>query len=172
MYIADLCFFADQKMSFQLTTLVLVLDGSNYQQWASAMQSYLMAQGLWKCVKADCTIPSLGYSTKEEGITDSKGKARAIEVTRMVNQDEVNIWYEAAEKALGSIHLRLVDNIGIQHSEINDPADLWKALLEAHGRPGMAPAFAEFKGAMDAVIPNGSDPSPALGQAPRPFDQP
>jgi hypothetical protein len=68
-------------MSSQLTTLVPVLDGTNYQQWASAMQSYLMAQGLWKCVKSDRTIPSLGYSTKEEEVTDSKGKSRAVEVT-------------------------------------------------------------------------------------------
>jgi hypothetical protein len=149
-------------MSSQLTTLVPVLNGSNYQQWASAMQSYLMAQGLWKCVKADRTISSVGYSTKEEEVTDSKGKARAVDVPRVTNQDEVNSWYEAAEKALGSIRLRLVDNIGIQHSKVNDPANLWKALLEAHGSPGMSRAFSEFKGAMDTVIPNGADPGPAL----------
>jgi hypothetical protein len=69
-------------MSSQLTTLVPVLDRSNYQQWASAMQSYLMAQGLWKCVKPDHTIPSVGYETKEEEVTNTKGKARAVEVTR------------------------------------------------------------------------------------------
>jgi hypothetical protein len=123
-----------------------------------------MAQGLWKCVKPDRAIPSVGYKTKEEEVTDTKGKARAVKVTRTTNQDEVNAWYEAAEKVLGSIRLRLVDNIGIQHSEINDPANLWKALLEAHGNPGMSHAFSKFKGAMDTMIPNGSDPGPALNK--------
>jgi hypothetical protein len=34
--------FADLKMSSQLNTFVPVLDGSNYQQWAAAMQSSLV----------------------------------------------------------------------------------------------------------------------------------
>jgi hypothetical protein len=124
-----------------------------------------MAQGLWKCVKSDRTIPSLGYSTKEEEITDGKGKGKVVEITTVTNQEEINSWYEAAEKALGSIRLRLVDNIGIQHSKINDPANLWKALLEAHGSPGMSRAFSEFKGAMDTVITNGADLGPALAKS-------
>ena len=33
------------KMSSQLTNLIPVLDGTNYQQWSAAMQSFLMSQG-------------------------------------------------------------------------------------------------------------------------------
>ena len=36
-----------------LTQLVPVLDGTNYQQWASAMQSFLMSQGQWGCITTE-----------------------------------------------------------------------------------------------------------------------
>ena len=38
-------------MSLQLTTLVPVLDGTNYLEWSAKMRSFLMSQGQWKCVK-------------------------------------------------------------------------------------------------------------------------
>ena len=37
-------------MSNSLDRLVPRLDGTNYQEWSSAMQSYLMAQGQWLVV--------------------------------------------------------------------------------------------------------------------------
>ena len=46
-------------MSSTLQTFIPVLNGTNYQQWAAAMQSYLMLQGQWKV----CTYPP---PTKEE----------------------------------------------------------------------------------------------------------
>jgi hypothetical protein len=128
------------------------------------MQSYLMAQNLWRCTKEGVTAPDIGTSTEEIEITDSKGKARIQEITKVTNEEEVTKWYENAEKALGSIHLRLAENIGLQYSEVKSPAKLWKALLTAYGNPGISCAFAEFKGAMDAVIPNGSDSGPALAK--------
>ena len=36
-----------RKMSSTLNTYVPVLDGTNYQEWAARMQSYLMSQGQW-----------------------------------------------------------------------------------------------------------------------------
>jgi hypothetical protein len=66
------------------------------------------------------------------------------------------------ERALGNIRLRLHHTIGSQYGTTDHPADLWDDLKEKYGSPGMTRAFVEFKGAMDTVIPNGSDPSPAL----------
>jgi len=61
-------------MSSQLTSLVPVLDGTNYQQWAAAMQSYLMSQGQWKCTKPGASNPGFSYVTKTdaEGASTSK----------------------------------------------------------------------------------------------------
>ena len=55
---ADKTAFADQKMSSQLTNLVSVFNGTNYQQWATAMQSFLMSQGQWKCIKDSADVPA------------------------------------------------------------------------------------------------------------------
>ena len=139
--------FADQKMSSQLTNLIPILDGTNYQQWASAMQSFLMSQGQWKCVKTDAAPPTIQEETK---------------VQAAVTSNDVAAWLEDAEKAMGNICLRLHHTIGSQFNEVDNPAYLWEQLKEKYGSPGISRAFIEFKGAMDTVIPNGSDPSPAL----------
>jgi hypothetical protein len=39
------------QMSSQLTSLVPVLEGPNYQQWAPAVRNFLMAQGQWRLMK-------------------------------------------------------------------------------------------------------------------------
>src|ERR1700733_6862596 len=125
-------------MSSQLTSLVPVLDGTNYQQWASAMQSFLMSQGQWKCAK--------------EGATSPDPKEAELMAT----------WNQDCKKALGNIRLRLHHTIGYQYDSIDEPSTLWKNLKEKYGSPGLTAAFLDFKGIMDTVIPNGSDPSPAL----------
>jgi hypothetical protein len=61
--------FADElslpEMSSQLTNLVPILTGPNYQEWSASMHSYLMSQGQWKCVKKNATPPA----AKEDGDT-------------------------------------------------------------------------------------------------------
>ena len=136
-------------MSSQLTSFVPILDGTNYQQWASSMQSYLMSQGQWKCVKPGATAPVL----KSEATADDKSTG---------TQEEIDSWHEDKEKALGNIRLRLHFTIGAQYSEYELPATLWVTLKEKYGSPGLSTAFIEFKAAMDMVIPNGSDPNPAI----------
>ena len=146
--------FADHKMSSQLTNLVPVLNGTNYQQWSSVVQSFLMSQGQWRCTKEGADSPNVGTITKteEDGTT----------TTVTTGEAEVASWKEDAEKALGNIRLRLHHTIGYQFNEVDNPADLWEILKKKYGAPGMTKAFVEFKAIMDTVIPNGVDPSPAL----------
>ena len=146
--------FADRKMSSQLTNLVPIFNGTNYQQWSLAMQSFLMSQGQWKCTKEGADSPNVGTITKieEDGTT----------TTVTTGEAKVTSWKEDAEKALGNIRLRLHHTIGYQFNEVSDPADLWEILKKKYGAPGMTKAFVEFKAIMDTMIPNGVDPSPAL----------
>ena len=123
----------------------MCLDGTNYQQWASTMQSYLMSQGQWKCVKPSATTPTL--KTEDGGNT---------------TQEDIDAWHEDEEKALGNIHLCLHFTIGAQYSEYELPATLWATLKEKYGSPGLSSAFIKFKATMDTVIPNGSDPNPTI----------
>src|SRR5882757_5001963 len=142
--------FFQIAMSSQLTSLVPVLDGTNYNQWAAAMQSFLMSQGQWWCTKPGFEPPVF---EKIEATKHSPATSNAAEVEE---------WETDSEKVLGNIRLRLHHTIGYQYNDIEVPHDLWKDLKEKYGQPGMSRAFAEFKGVMDTVIPNGSDPSPSL----------
>ena len=136
-------------MTSQLTSFVPILDGTNYQQWASSMQSYLMSQGQWKCVKPGATAPVLkGEETSDNTFTGTA--------------EEIAIWNEEEEKALGNTRLRLHHAIGFQYADYELPAALWAKLKEKYRAPGLSAAFIEFKGTMDTVIPNGSDPNPSL----------
>ena len=130
-----------------------MLDGTNYQQWSSSMQSYLMSQGQWKCAKESAAPPTPVLKTEGSG-----GDATEF----VNNQDDIDAWMDDAEKALGNIRLRLHHTISYQYNNIDSPSTLWETLKAKYGSPGLSTAFVEFKGAMDTVIPNGSDPSPAL----------
>src|SRR6266567_6803139 len=134
-------------MSSSITSLVTVLDGTNYQDWSSRMQSYLMHQGLWKTTKENAVCPA--EIKTEDGTANS-------------NQDQINEWFDESEKALGAIRLRLATSLGHQYNDVESPSKLWLALKTKYGAPGVPTAFLEFKGLMDTVIPNGSDPSPAI----------
>ena len=146
--------FADHNMSSLLTNLVPVLDGTNYQQWSPAMQSFLMSQGQWRCTKEGATAPTVGEITKEE----EDGTSTSI----TTSEAEVTSWLEEAEKVLGNICLHLHHTIGYQFNDESEPTELWVILKKNYGAPGITRAFVEFKGIMDTVIPNNANPSPAL----------
>ena len=81
-------------MSSTLTSLVPILDGTNYQQWAAQMQLYLMSQGQWKATTD--SAPTLGTEIKEDGTTKAK-------ITVYTNQEMVDYFEENTAKALGNI---------------------------------------------------------------------
>ena len=145
-------------MSSQLTNLVPVLDGTNYQQWSATMQSFLMSQGQWKCTKPGAAAPGV---TTAEAEPEAEGEP-STSVTTTTGKEDLASWNEDAEKALGNIHLRLHHTIGYQFNEVDTPVLLWQSLKNRYGAQGLSQAFVEFKGIMDTVIPNAVDPSPAL----------
>jgi len=162
----DLWDRSHQKMSSTLTTLVPILDGTNYQDWACQMQSFLLSTGQWECTKPGATPPELDVvettTTKGEETEEDKTASVSTVTKTTTNQSEVNEWYKDASKALGNIRLRLTRPIQHQYADIETPSILWGKLKEKYGAPGIPSAFLEFKGIMDTVIPNGSDPSPAI----------
>ena len=140
-------------MTSTLSTFMPVLDRTNYQQWSGMMKSYLMAQGQWAVIKTSKPTPTSittcgeGEDIKDITITDMK---------EVIEFDEKN------SKALGNIRLHLHYTIVYQYNDEDSTAELWDALSEKYGKPGLPSAFLEFKGAMNVTIPNNGDPSPAL----------
>ena len=140
----------DLNMSSTLDKFVPILDGTNYRDWAPAMQAYLMSAGQWKVVKPNAICPAAIKVKNEDN----------IEIVS--NQSEINDWEQDAEKAMGNIRLRLTRTIASQYLTEEKPTNLWAKLNDKYGTVGIPTAFIEFKGLMDTVIPNGSDPSPAI----------
>ena len=117
-------------MSSQLTNLVPVLDGTNYQQWSTAMQSFLMSQGQWKCTKDGAE--ALNTTTT---VTEVEG-GPSVSVT--AGKEEIASWNEDAEKALGNIHLH---TIGYQFNDVTNLSTLWETVRNVTKIPLFSPNF-------------------------------
>ena len=63
-----------RKMSSTLNTFIPMLNGTNYQQWAAAMQLYLMTQGQWRVITRNPPIPKFTDSVPIEQILNQEGK--------------------------------------------------------------------------------------------------
>jgi hypothetical protein len=144
-------------MSSQLTSLVPVLNGTNYQEWSMAMQNFLMSQGQWKCVQTEIPV---GKARKVLVSTTSSSDDKETIATETIEMDEkaIEAWYEAVD----NIRLRIHHTISYQYNSINTAYTLWNTLKEKYGQPRIMRSFLKFKGAMNTVIPGNTDPSPAL----------
>ena len=143
-------------MSSQLTSLVPILDGTNYQKWLSFMSSYLMAQGQWKCTKPDASTPN--PPAVEWEIKTEKGKKKAEPAWDWNDEEYLKAkakWDKDAEKVLGNICLCLHFSISAQFAAMDKPHKLWAKLKENYGSPSLNHAFIEFKHMIDTPIPNG-----------------
>ena len=95
-------------MSTSLTTLVPVLNGTNYTSWAPIMQSFLMSQGQWKVI---VNPPPKAIYKKADGsselLTNEEELKKAMTTGDVTNQQDILDWWDLNAKALGNIHLRL-----------------------------------------------------------------
>ena len=157
-------------MSSSLTSLVPVLDGTNYQQWASVMKSFLLSQRQWKVIsksapvyKATTTTASASTSGgKKKQTEEDEGEAKELTVTTN-NQEVVDNFEDLNDKAVGNICLRL-HTICYQFNNVDSAQVLWSLLKDHYGQLGFTQLFLEFKGAMNTNIPQNADPRPAINK--------
>ena len=119
-------------MSSTLDKMVLVFTGSNWQQWHTAMQAYLRAQGQW-------FIYGTAHPDKEH---DS--------------------WDEHNEKVLSNITLHVSPSIQVAISHLTMVKEVWEHLKENYGTPSIGNAYAELSQLLSMTIPAGSHPTPAI----------
>ncbi|KAJ3002849.1 hypothetical protein NUW54_g5624 [Trametes sanguinea] len=101
-------------MSNSLQNLVPILDGSNYHRWADLMKAYLQQQQVWFVVELPdgITAPTLA----EDGS----------------NQNDVIAWTQMQSKALGSIRLRLNDEVAKVVKDKTTAKEVWNELKELY----------------------------------------
>ena len=77
------------EMSNALTSLVPILDGTNYREWSKAMQAYLMSMDLWEYANGDESELTLSATATD----DERATHKA--------------WKSANQKALANLVLRV-----------------------------------------------------------------
>ena len=158
--------FADyhRNMTSQISTLVPVLNGPNYQEWAPMMKAFLQGQGQWRNMQKPW--PALQYPPKTVTKTNSDGDPVTVEEPDTsqdpVNREEVDDWKELNDKAIGNITLRLHHAVRFKHRSYIEASQLWAALEKEFGTPGIGATYHEFKSALNISFPENSDPSLAI----------
>ncbi|KAI0055096.1 hypothetical protein BV25DRAFT_1769569, partial [Artomyces pyxidatus] len=122
-------------MSNTMTSLVPVLDGSNYQTWSDAMEAYLMAQGTWHVI-----------------------------VTTQPDDTTRPAWDADNYKAMGVIRLRCTPQIAAKIKGSLLAVTMWETLEKEYGKPGISAIFSEFKAALAVEIPNNAHPAAAIDE--------
>ena len=155
-------------MSSSLTSLIPVLDGTNYQQWASAMKLFLLSQGQWRVIskltpvfEAITTAASVSTSGKKKEAKEDEPVEELTVTTD--NQEAIGEFEDLNDKAVGNIHLRL-HTIGYQFNDVDSARALWGSLKDRYAQLGFTQLFLEFKGAMNTNIPSNTDPRPAINK--------
>ena len=119
-------------MSSALDKMVPVFTGSNWQQWHTAMQAYLRAQGQW-----------FVFSTPRPA-------------------DEFNSWDEHNEKVLGNITLRVSPSIQTTIADLATVKEVWDHHKENYSAPSIGSAYAKLSRLLTTTIPAGLHPAPAI----------
>jgi hypothetical protein len=88
-------------MSQQLTSLIPVLDGSNYRLWSQAIKAYLMSLGLWGYVTGNLEHPDEVTVDNQttQAIQDKQHAAKAI------TDEAINTYNIKNDMATGTIIL-------------------------------------------------------------------
>ena len=115
-------------MSSQLTTLVPVFDGTNYKEWSTLMQSYLMAQGRWYLIQDREDAPVKPVATARQAVDSDK-------------MEEWKEWKHDTTKALGEINLRLAPSVRNLVMSIGNVGELWDKLKNDYGKVGLTGIF-------------------------------
>ena len=115
-----------------LNKMVPVFAGSNWQQWHTAMQAYLRAQGQWFI-----------YGTVHP-------------------DEEHDTWDEHNKKALGNITLCVSPSIQVAIAHLTTVKEVREHLKENYGAPSIGNAYAELSRLLSTTIPAGSHPTPTI----------
>src|ERR1700710_59524 len=125
--------------SSSLISSVPTLTGPNWLQWSNMMKAYLQSQGLWLLVSAEepkPEMPSASVSTqpaKPASTTASSSESSSVSETLRQAQKELIEWKNRDSKAIGSITLKIADNLRTHVADTS--AETWNALKLAFGDP-------------------------------------
>ena len=144
----------------EISTLVPVLDGSNYGTWHKSMKAYLMSLGLWgHCNGSIDALLEPMDPEKDKSKTASTADKELYKTDKAAYDIAYAAWSKDDEKALGAILLRT--NNAIKEDVISrDLAyEAWDYLANRYGKASPSQILQDFKEAMSIRIKTDQNPS-------------
>jgi hypothetical protein len=132
-------------------SLVPILDGTNYRQWAVAMKALIMSTGMWVYVKG---------SIERESLPDKKEEQERLSKTCKTKIATAQaIWDKKDGMVLGQIMLRLSPTVQQNHTTFYTFFALWNTLESSYGKAMASIVFKDFKDCLTAHISTTADPN-------------
>jgi hypothetical protein len=133
------------------TSLVPILYGTNYRQWAVAMKALIMSTGMWAYVQGNI---------ERESLPDKKEEREKLSETR---KNEIlaaqAAWDKEDGMVLGQIMLRLSPTVQQNHTTYYTSFVLWNALEGSYGKAMASTVFRDFKECLHVRISTTADPN-------------
>jgi hypothetical protein len=130
-------------------SLVPILDGTNYRQWAVAMKALIMSTGMWAYVQGNIDRESLPEK-KEEREKLSETRRNEILAAQAA-------WDKDDGMVIGQIMLRLSPTVQQNHTTYLTSFSLWNALEGSYGKVMASTVFRDFKECLTARISTTAD---------------
>jgi hypothetical protein len=138
-------------MSNTLTTLVPILDSSNYLVWACQMKAYLQSMELWEMTNNEVPFP---LPALPAGATQAPPPNDAM--IELQNQ-----WIKQSNRALGNMMLHLTLPIQEQITNKSTP-ESWEYLATTYGTPTLSTVYQDFRHAINFHLDLAKHPGPQL----------
>jgi hypothetical protein len=138
-------------MSNALTTLVPILDGSNYLVWAHQMKAYLQSMELWEMTNNEVPFP---LPVLPPGTTQAPAPDNAM--IELQNQ-----WIKQSNRTLGNMMLCLTPPIQEQIANKSAP-ESWEYLATTYGVPTLSTVYQDFRHALNFCLDLAKHPGPQL----------
>src|SRR3984885_5518671 len=138
-------------MSSQLTSLVPIFDGSNWQSWAKQMRAYLMAHGQGSIVQGTTVEPVIPAAP---GALAAGADATAINMLNEATHardraiSDNNEWHHLNDMAIGNITLCLTPAIQQNFIDEDNAADLWEGIRLLYSKTTVPSIYKDFKEAV------------------------
>ena len=144
----------------ELSSLVPILDGSNYGTWHKSMKAYLMSLGLWGHCTGSVTAP-----LEPDNPEKDKSKMASSANIELYKKDKADFdisyaaWSKDDEKALGSILLRTNNAIKENVTSKDLAQEAWEYLANHYGQASPLFILQDFEEAMSIHIKTDQNPS-------------
>jgi hypothetical protein len=132
------------------TSLVPILDGTNYRMWAVAIKALIQSTGMWAYVQGKIERE---HFPEDDNEYQALSATRKAEILASITEFEKN-----NGMVLGQIMLRLSPTIQQNHQHCQTSTSLWNALQATYGRSMASTVFKDFKDCLNGCITTNADP--------------